>query len=151
MTIRAEADAPVQVAIAVFQEDGIVLDTGLLDGDFIGKTLIQDDTDRTGDIALTVTEVATAPGYYIVEFTPDGDGLWTWYVTTPGECVLTEQVQVGQLGSEASISTRLMEIWQILGLDPDAPLCVSKVQQEAGTIVLSQTEIGKKVKVQRQV
>lgn len=147
MTLRAAADDLVQVPIPSYLEDGINLETGLVDGDFT-KTLFQGDTLRN-DISVTVTEVGASPGYYVVEFTPDVDGLWTWYVETPAQCVLTEQVQVGPIGSENDQIQRLLEIWRILGLDPDSPMCVSKARQEAGGIVLEQTEIGKKVVVQR--
>jgi hypothetical protein len=52
-------------------------------------------------------------------------------------------------GLDADDAVKLCEVHRILGLDPEAPLCVSKSSQEAGTIRLTQTEVGTKIIVQR--
>lgn len=64
-------------------------------------------------------------------------------------------IVLGQLGEVAiamdtEFAVKLAEIHRILGLDPEAPLCVSKTGQQAGDINLIQTEVGKTVRVQRQ-
>ena len=53
------------------------------------------------------------------------------------------------LAGDSEAAIKLCEIHRILGLDPEAPLCVSKRSQEAGTITLTQTEVGTKIIVQR--
>ncbi len=56
----------------------------------------------------------------------------------------------GDGGFDDEASKKLCEVWTLLGLDPDAPLCITKTRQEAGDIVLVQTEVGLKIVVQRQ-
>jgi len=64
-------------------------------------------------------------------------------------------IVLGHLGQVAiamdtEFAVKLAEIHRILGLDPEAPLCVAKSGQTAGDITLVQTEVGKTVRVQRQ-
>lgn len=54
------------------------------------------------------------------------------------------------VSGSASSAVQIAEIHRILGLDPEAPLCVSKTSQEAGNITLKQSEVGKAVKVRRE-
>lgn len=73
------------------------------------------------------------------------------FTPSPGD----QFIVLGQLGEVAiagdtDFAVKLCEIHRILGLDPEAPLCVSKTGQTAGDITLVQTEVGKTVRVQRQ-
>jgi len=136
----------VKLQFTAFDVDGITLLTGQLDGDFTKELLLED---AVSAVTLTVTEVTGSPGAYVAEFTPDAVG--RWYVRTGSEVdeVYAGYVEVG-LATSQPINLMLEEIWRILGLDPGAPLCVSKTRQEAGDIVLVQTEVGLKIIVQRQ-
>ena len=69
-------------------------------------------------------------------------------ITTPAEDVYAFQAQVGEEPADTGI--KVSEIHRILGLDADAPLCVSKSGQQAGDIELVQTEVANTVRVQRQ-
>jgi hypothetical protein len=144
--LTAPIDAPVQIQFAAFDADGITPLTGQLDGDFT-KLLLVDDAVSANPV--TVTEVVGAAGHYVVEFTPDALGLWYVKVGTEVDEFYACHIQV-VVATEQPLGLMLEEIWRILGLDPGAPLCVSKTRQEAGSIMLVQTEVGVKVVVQRE-
>jgi hypothetical protein len=88
------------------------------------------------------------------------DGAFTLDPVLPFAPSSGDQVVVlGQLGVTASTGsggvidpetlTKIAEIWQLLGLDPESPLSVSKTKQEVGNIVLNHAEVGENVIVQR--
>jgi len=88
------------------------------------------------------------------------------YAMTDGTITLNEDLPfdmddgdqviiLGRLGEVAiagntTFAIKLCEIHKILGLDAEAPLCVSKKSQIAGDIKLTQTEVGNKIVVQRE-
>lgn len=138
-------DQEVKLQFTAFDIDGVTLLSGKVDGDW-GKKLLLDDT--TSGEAVTVSEVPGSPGRYVAAFTPNAEGRWYVEITSEVDDVFSCYVEATD--DQATLITRVEEIWRILGLDPDAPLCVSKTKQEAGDIVLVQTEVGVKVIVQRQ-
>jgi len=91
MTIQASAGELIQIQFPVFDIDGITPITGLVDGDF-SKVLIVDDTESAQ--TMTILEVGST-GRYVMEFTPNVDGLWYAEVATMIEDVFADQVQVG--------------------------------------------------------
>lgn len=71
-------------------------------------------------------------------FTPvDGDQL-----------VVLGQIGLAQLAPDTL--AKLCDIWQIMGLDPENPLCVSKTKQEAGNVEVVSAEMGNKIVLKRQ-
>ena len=50
----------------------------------------------------------------------------------------------------ANLLSKLVEIWQRLGLDPDNPLCISKLAQEANGWKIVSTEVGNKLILTRE-
>jgi hypothetical protein len=143
-TVTAIKDEEVQLQFAVLDVDGITPLSGLIDSDFT-KTILRDDVDETGSVAVTISEVGST-ARYIAAFTPNANGLW--YVDAlviPTDDLLACYVEVG-VGS----ALQIQEVWQRLGLDPDNPLCVSKTQQVTGTIVLKQTEVGDTLVITRE-
>lgn len=143
-TLTAAKDEEVKLQFAVFDIDGLTPLTGLLDGDFT-KLVLQDDTDVTGSVAVTVAEVG-ATARYVATFTPNADG--RWYVdilVNDTDELFHEHIEVG-IGA----MLKICEIHKILGLDPDCPLCVSKTQQRACDIILNQTEVGVTLVIQRE-
>ena len=91
MTLNASVGELVQIQFPCFDIDGITPLTGLVDADF-GKLLLRDNT--VSAVAITVSEVG-ATGRYVMEFTPDADGLWYAEVTTEVEDIFADQVEVG--------------------------------------------------------
>lgn len=144
--IVGTVDTQVQLQFVATDIDGISLLTGKVDGDF-AKLLLLDAA--VSALPVTVAEVSGAAGRYVIAFTPDQAGLWYVEVTDEVDDIFNCYVQIQPIQPQ-STATLVEEIWRIMGLDPDNPLCVSKTKQEAGNIVLTQTEVGKKVIVQRQ-
>lgn len=145
-TATGTVGTAVKLQFTAFDVDGITLLTGQLDGDFTKLLLLEDAVSAE---TLTVTEVVGSPGAYVAEFTPNAVGRWYVRVGSEADEVYASYVEV-ELATTQPIGLMLEEIWRILGLDPGAPLCVSKTRQEAGDIVLTQTEVGIKVIVQRE-
>ena len=127
--------------------DGITPLTGKVDADF-QKTILIDSTVPGTPPVVIVTEVSN--GRYVIRFTPNIVGLWYVDVSLDEtESVWCIHVDTGTPLDPATL-TKVAEIHRILGLDPASPLCVSKTGQEAGDIILSQTEVGSKLVVQRE-
>jgi len=96
--LTALINTEVKLQFAVFDVDGITPLSGLLDGDFINKVVLRDETDQTGSITLTVTEIGST-GKYVASFTPDARGLWYVEATAPSEDVFGCHVDVGLFNS----------------------------------------------------
>lgn len=121
-----------------------VVNTGATQVDDYYNGLLVVICNASGTVGRRITDYATADGAFTLHkelpFTPDvGDPVMVLGLI--GEVVL---------GADSVALLKLCEVHRILGLDPEAPLCVSKTGQEAGSIRLSQTEVGKKVIVQRE-
>jgi len=109
MTLQASVGELVQIQFPVFDVDGLTPVTGYVDGDFI-KTLLVDNVVATP--TMTVVEIG-ATGHYVMEFTPDGDGLWYAQVQTPIEDVFADQVEVGPLPDDV-IESIVEGVWSEL-------------------------------------
>ncbi len=97
-----------------------------------------------GNVARRITDFSTLDGAFTLgkalPFTPvDGDPIIVLGML--GEVVLAE---------DGVALTKLCDIHNIMGLDPEDPLCVSKTGQKTKRITLGHTEVGKKVIVQRE-
>lgn len=150
-TVLAKINTEVTLQFTAFDIDGVTLLTGKVDGDW-GKKLLRGVT-TISLVTVTVTEVVGSPGRYAAVFTPDAVGLWYVEITSEVDDVFACYVDASEVGGASDgeiLIDRIEDIWRILGLDPNAPLCVSKTRQEAGDILLQQTEVGVKVIVQRQ-
>jgi hypothetical protein len=103
-----------------------------------------------------VVVVRNAAGSVARRIASYSGGVFTVAPALPFTPTAGDQVIVlGQLGEVAiagdtGFARKLCEIHRILGLDPEAPLCVSKGAQTAGDITLIHTEVGKSVRVKRQ-
>lgn len=84
------------------------------------------------------------------------DGTFFFDGDTPFTPAAGDQVIVlGMLGkiaceTDASMLAKLVEVWQRLGLDPDNPLCVSKLSQEANGWKIVHAEVGNKLILTRE-
>lgn len=106
MTINASVGELVQIQFPVFDVDGITPVTGLVDGDF-GKMLLVGNV--VAGPTMTISEVA-ATGRYVMEFTPNADGLWYAEVETPIEDIFADQVEVGPLPDDV-IASIVEGVW----------------------------------------
>ena len=137
----------VQVQFFVPDVDGITPLTGKIDGDF-QKTILINSSVPSSPPTVIVAEVSN--GRYVIRFTPDIVGLWyVDVVLDETESVWCIHVDTGTPLDPATL-TKVAEIHRILALDAANPLCVSKTRQVAGDITLNQTEVGKKIVVQRE-
>lgn len=98
MAILASQGALLSLQFPAFDVDGITPVSGLLDVNF-GRFLAVDDA--ASAVVAVVSEIG-ATGRYVIEFTPNADGLWYVEVTTPEEDVFTFEVQVGPLPDDAT-------------------------------------------------
>ena len=117
-------------------------DATQLDGFYDGLQVVVANSE--GTVARLVTGYLNADGAFTLDtdlpFIPDvGDSF----------------IVMGALGSLAisansDVAVKLCEVHQLLGLNPEAPLCVSKTQQVAGDITLKHSEVGGTVTVKRE-
>lgn len=97
MTLAGSVGEQVTIQFPAFDVDGLTPMTGLVDGDF-DKVLLVDDA--VSAQTVTVSEVGSS-GYYVMEFTPDANGLWYAQVETPAEDIYADQIAVGPLTTDA--------------------------------------------------
>jgi hypothetical protein len=140
--VLSDALIAANLTVAVGSTGSVVL-TGAAqsNGFYDGMTVVV--RNSTGNVVRRITSYANASGAFTLSpplpFTPD-----------PGDAFIV----LGILGEvavagDSDAAIKLCEIHRILGLDPEAPLCVSKSGQEAGSVRLTQTEVGTKIVVQR--
>jgi len=91
VTLNASVGELVQVQFPCFDIDGVTPLSGLIDVDF-GKLLLLNNT--VSAVVMTVSEVG-ATGRYVMQFTPNADGLWYAEVTTEVDDIFADQVEVG--------------------------------------------------------
>lgn len=146
-SIRGVIGQVIKLQFAVFDIDGLTPLSGLTNSDFT-KTVLRDTVNETLLVPLTVTEVGTT-ARYVASFTPNAGGFW--YVDAlviPTDDLFAEHVEV--TGVSAETSDRIRDVWQLLGLDPDNPVCISKTQQITGAITLKHTEVGDALRLTRE-
>jgi hypothetical protein len=122
----------------------LVLNTNATQGDSFYDGLQLVICNASGTVARRIVSYANVDGAFTLlpalPFSPaDGDRV----------IVLGRLGEVA-VGSDSESAVKLCEIHRILGLDSEAPLCVSKTSQSAGGITLTHKEIGKKVTVTRE-
>jgi hypothetical protein len=122
-----------------------VINTGATQTDDYYNGLLVVVVNSTGTVGRRITDYAMTDGAFTLNealpFTPDVDD----------PVIVLGLLGEVTLSADSSALLKLCEVHRILGLDAEAPLCISKTKSEAGDIVLNQTEVGKKVIVQRQV
>jgi len=86
----------------------------------------------------------------------NANGTFTFEDDLPFTPVAGDEVIVlGVLGkvlceSSADVLDKLVEVWQRLGLDPDHPLCITKMEQSSNGWKLVHSEVGDKIIVTRE-
>ena len=97
-----------------------------------------------GNVSRRITDYTALDGAFTLSrplpFTPD-DGDQAIVLGIMGEVVLA---------SDSLALEKLCDVHNIMGLDPEDPLCISKQGQKTNRITLKHTEVGKKVIVQRE-
>ncbi len=97
MKLTALVNQEVKVPFTVVDQVDGSPSSGLTDTDFT-KIVVQDDTDRTSAITLTITEIGTTGRYY-ASFTPDARGLWLLSAQDPSGGIYECSVDVGMYNS----------------------------------------------------
>lgn len=159
---------------------GFILDNvnnvvSIVDGkvDTLVDALIMGIYSATGGTATAVeTDATKADGFYdgltVVVRSADGnvsrriasysqtDGTFSFddglpFTPAPGDEVIVLGV-LGRVACESApeLLAKLVEVWQRLGLDPDNPLCVTKMSQQANGWRIVHTEVGTKLILTRE-
>lgn len=122
--------------------DGVETNATQVDGFYDGLTVVV--RNAAGNVARVIDSYEQTNGVFY--FTED-----LTFVPAAGD----EVIVLGILGkvvceNSAEMLEKLLEIWMLLGLDPENPLCITKTTQEVDGITLVSTEIGNKLIVTRE-
>ena len=117
--------------------DGVLTNATQADGFYDGLTLVV--RNAAGNVSRRIDSYVQADGtFYFDDDLP--------FVPAAGD----EVIVLGVLGkvlceNSDSLLTKLVEIWQRLGLDPENPLCITKTEQTADGWKIISTVVGNKM------
>lgn len=122
--------------------DAVTTDATKADGFYDGLTVVVRNAD--GNVSRRIASYSQTDGTFSFD-----DGLP--FTPAAGDEVIVLGV-LGRVACESGpeLLDKLVEVWQRLGLDPDNPLCITKMGQESNGWRLVHTEVGTKLIVTRE-
>jgi hypothetical protein len=122
--------------------DGVLTNATQADGFYDWLTLVV--RNAAGNVSRRIDSYVQTDGtFYFDDDLP--------FIPAAGDDVIVLGV-LGRVLCEGAdaLLTKLVEVWQRLGLDPENPLCITKMSQEADGWKLVHTEVGNKLIVTRE-
>lgn len=124
--------------------DGNTIETNATKPDGFYDTMTVVIRNAAGNVVRRIQSYSNTNGAFKIPDLP--------FTPAPGDAVIV----LGILGEVAcaddtALALRLIEIHRLLGLDAEYPLCITKTRQEVDDIVLTHTEVGDKLIVQREL